>query len=94
MRFGPFNKRWVARHAEYSRITLFAGVQESGPFRRCSHRHEFVAAGEGACRLTDRVEFSLPGAPLTDWLGAWLVKPRLRAMFRLRHQAERRECAG
>lgn len=90
MRFGPLRKRWVARHTEYVPNTLFADVQESGPFRRWFHRHEFAAEGPNACRLTDRVEFSLPGGPLMDWLAGWAVKLALRAMFRARHAATRR----
>jgi ligand-binding SRPBCC domain-containing protein len=90
MCLGPLRKRWVARHTEYVPDTLFADVQESGPFRSWAHRHEFAAEGRNACRLTDRVEFSLPGGRLVDWLAGWAAKLALRAMFRARHAATRR----
>lgn len=93
MRLGPFRRRWVARHTEYVRNRLFADFQESGPFRRWVHRHEFADAGGGACRLTDRIEFSLPGGAAVDWLLGWAVKLALRAMFAERHAATRRHTA-
>lgn len=88
-RFGPLRMRWVARHTEYKKNELFADVQEAGPFRRWVHRHEFAAEGEGRTRLTDAVEFSLPGGALVNFLGAWAAKLALRGMFSARHRATR-----
>lgn len=87
---GPFRKRWVARHTEYERNRLFADVQEEGPFRRWVHHHRFEPLGPNETRLTDDVEFSLPGGALSDFLGAWLARLQLRRMFRYRHEATRR----
>jgi ligand-binding SRPBCC domain-containing protein len=86
-RLGPLRLRWVARHTEYRKNELFADVQERGPFRRWAHRHEFAAEGSGRCRLTDAVEFSLPGGAMVDFVGAWAAKVALRGMFRARHRA-------
>lgn len=93
LRFGPFRRTWVARHTACVPNEFFADVQEQGPFRAWRHRHEFTPAGPGACRLTDRVECSLPLAPLSDWLAGWLVRMQLRRMFAWRHQATAKACA-
>jgi ligand-binding SRPBCC domain-containing protein len=81
---------WIAEHTEYVYQQLFADRQVEGPFRSWYHRHRFAAEGQ-ATRLTDEVEFSLPGAPLTDWLAGWAVKIQLKALFRYRHSVTRIE---
>lgn len=83
--------RWVAEHTEYEYQRLFADRQVEGPFRSWYHRHLF-AAEEGGTRLTDEVEFSLPLAPLSDWVAGWAVKLQLRALFAYRHSVTRLEC--
>jgi ligand-binding SRPBCC domain-containing protein len=88
---GPFRLRWVARHTAYEQNWLFEDIQETGPFRRWRHRHEFNPENGGA-RLTDRVEFSLPLAPLSDWLFAWTVRLLLSRLFRYRHETTRNFC--
>ncbi len=92
LRLGPIRQRWVARHTEYSKNGLFADVQERGPFRTWRHRHEFDALGPELCRLTDRVEFSLPGGRLVDWLLGWLARWQLRRMFEYRHRVTDEAC--
>ncbi|MGJ5820541.1 SRPBCC family protein [Paludibaculum fermentans] len=91
MKLGPFRLRWVARHVEYVRNHLFADIQEQGPFRRWSHRHEFSQEGSAA-RLTDRVEFSLPGGRLADLIGAALARQQLRRLFTYRHAVTKQAC--
>ncbi|MGC4053501.1 MAG: SRPBCC family protein [Paludibaculum sp.] len=91
MRVGPFRLRWVARHTEYLRNRLSADIQERGPFRTWSHRHEFTPEGDSA-RLTDRVEFSLPGGRLADLFGAALARRQLRRLFAYRHLVTKQEC--
>lgn len=83
--------RWVAEHTEYAYQKLFADRQVEGPFRSWYHRHLFTAEGEQT-RLIDDIEFSLPGAPVTDWLAGWAVKIQLRAMFRYRHAVTKLQC--
>jgi ligand-binding SRPBCC domain-containing protein len=87
---GPFKRRWVARHTDYIPNELFVDVQESGPFRRWVHHHRFEAVGAGRTRLTDEIDFSLPGGALMDFLGGWFARIQLRRMFRYRHEATRR----
>lgn len=86
---GPFNQKWCARHTHYEKDRLFVDVQDSGPFRRWIHRHEFEALDAATTRLTDRIEFSLPGGPLVDLFGAWLARIQLRRMFAYRHAVTR-----
>ncbi|QOY86974.1 SRPBCC family protein [Paludibaculum fermentans] len=93
LKLGPFRLRWVARHTEFVRNRLFADIQESGPFRRWSHRHEFAPEG-AAARLTDRVEFSLPGGRLVDFLGAAIARHQLRRLFAYRHAVTKQACEG
>lgn len=94
MRFGPLRRRWLARHIECVPLSHFCDVQEQGPFRAWRHRHGFEAAGAGRCRLVDEVEFSLPLAPWTDWLGGWAAKQALRKMFRQRHARTAAACGA
>jgi len=89
--FGPLRKRWVAEHTEYERNRLFADVQREGPFRHWHHRHEF-APENGGTRLTDRVEFGLPGGPLVDFLGSWVARLQLEKVFNYRHKTTKRIC--
>jgi ligand-binding SRPBCC domain-containing protein len=93
LKLGPFRLRWVARHTEYERNRLFADIQEKGPFRRWRHRHEFAAEGQAA-RLTDRVEFSLPGGRLVDLFGAAIARHELRRLFAYRHAVTKQACEG
>lgn len=87
---GPFKTRWLARHTAYEKDRLFADVQEQGPFRRWIHHHRFERVSPAETRLTDDIDFSLPGGPLIDFLGAWFARLQLRRMFRYRHDATRR----
>lgn len=52
--------RWVALHTVYEKNRLFVDEQISGPFTKWVHRHEFEAV-DGKTRLTDRIEYELPG---------------------------------
>lgn len=94
LRFGPFRHRWLARHTECVPLSHFCDVQERGPFRLWRHRHGFEQAGPGRCRLVDEVEFSLPLAPVSDWLGAPVVKRMLAKMFRERHARTAEACGA
>lgn len=85
---GPFGIEWLAVHTGYERNRYFEDVQEKGPFRLWRHRHKFAEEDEGTL-LTDRIEFSLPLAPVSDWIAAWCVRIHLKLMFAYRHGATR-----
>ena len=91
LRVGPF--RWVARHMAYENNRLFADEQVAGPFTRWLHRHEFEDLG-GKTRLTDRVEWELPGGRVVNWLLGWAVTIGMKRLFVYRHAVTRRFCAS
>ncbi|MBN8730922.1 MAG: SRPBCC family protein [Acidobacteria bacterium] len=91
LRIGPL--RWLARHTHYEPNRLFVDEQIAGPFARWIHRHEFTPAG-AQTRLTDHIDFQLPGGPLVNSLFAWAVKLSLRDMFNHRHRVTRQLTHG
>jgi len=84
--------RWIALHTEYQKDRLFVDEQIEGPFAHWVHRHEFEPDGPGRTRLTDRVEFRLPGGTLVNSLLGWTVSLGLGRMFAHRHRITRRIC--
>ena len=87
---GLFSMRWLALHVDYEKNRLFVDDQIRGPFRRWVHRHQFTVEG-GGTRLTDSVEFALPGGRIADLLLGPFVQIRLNKMFEYRHDVTRRE---
>jgi len=83
--------RWVAVHTEYEKYRLFTDEQKEGPFEYWSHRHQFTEVDD-TTRLTDEIEFALPGGVLAEPLGGWLVSMQLDQLFRYRHEVTQREC--
>jgi ligand-binding SRPBCC domain-containing protein len=82
---------WIALHTAYEKDRLFVDEQIEGPFARWVHQHEFADAG-GKTRLTDRVEYQLPGHPLSSVLFGWIVRQGLNSMFSHRHRVTRQVC--
>lgn len=78
--------QWVAIHTEYDPPHLFADRQESGPFASWYHRHRFLDDGQGGTLLRDEVEYAVPLGVIGRWLGGWLVRRKLEAMFAYRHE--------
>jgi len=89
LRVGPFS--WIALHTEYEKDRLFVDEQIKGPFAKWIHRHEFEDAA-GKTRLTDRIEFQLPGGALINVLFGWVVNLGLRPMFKHRHRVTKQVC--
>jgi ligand-binding SRPBCC domain-containing protein len=85
--------RWLAVHVEYEKYRLFTDKQQEGPFEHWIHRHQF-AAEDGKTRLTDEIEFALPGGSLTESLFGWLVIAQLEQLFSYRHEVTQRECSS
>lgn len=83
--------KWVALHTAYEKDRLFVDEQIEGPFAKWVHRHEFENV-EGKTRLTDRVEYLLPGGPLVNSLLRGITNVGLRRMFRHRHGVTKRMC--
>lgn len=89
LRIGPV--RWVALHTAFEKDRFFEDQQIEGPFALWIHRHEFEAVGDST-RLTDRIDFALPGGVWVNRLLGWAVRVGLGPMFRHRHQITRMFC--
>ena len=85
--------RWVALHTAYEQNRLFEDQQLQGPFARWIHCHEFEAFGIRT-RLTDRIEYELPGGPSVNKLLGWIVDLGLRSQFAYRHRVTKEICEG
>jgi ligand-binding SRPBCC domain-containing protein len=88
---GPLPITWIARHIEFDGPCGFADEQVQGPFQVWTHKHRFEAHPEGTL-LVDAISCALPFAPLSHWLGGWLLGLQLKAMFRHRHAVTRKFC--
>jgi ligand-binding SRPBCC domain-containing protein len=82
--------RWVAVHTVYAPPHLFADIQESGPFAKWEHRHEFLDDGRGGTILRDEVDYALPLGALGQWVAGGLVKRQIERMFAFRHDTTKR----
>jgi ligand-binding SRPBCC domain-containing protein len=84
--------RWIALHGEYRRNRLFVDEQISGPFAKWVHRHEFESIDATHSRLTDRIEYELPGGAWVTAGLSWAVNIGLNRMFNHRHRVTRENC--
>jgi ligand-binding SRPBCC domain-containing protein len=82
---------WTALHTAYQPNRLFVDEQIRGPFQKWIHRHEFEDLGTKT-RLTDRVEYILPGGAIVTAFFGWAVRIALRRAFVYRHRVTRRIC--
>lgn len=89
LKIGPV--AWVALHTACEKNRFFEDRQVRGPFARWVHRHEFERS-EDATRLTDRIEYKLPGGALVNFLLGWAVWLALYQMFRQRHRMTKQLC--
>ena len=89
--FGFIPLRWVAVHIECEHYKIFTDKQQQGPFYHWIHRHQFAEEG-GKTRLTDSIEFALPGGWLVEMLLGWWVIAQLEQLFAYRHQVTQQEC--
>ncbi len=92
-RLGPVRVTIVAEHVEYEPGHVFADRMTGGPFRTWLHRHIVEPTATGS-RLTDDIEYTLPGGRLADFfVGRWVTR-KLDRMFAHRHAVTRRFCLG
>lgn len=83
--------RWLAEHIECQPHKVFVDRQVKGPMQSWIHRHQFSAEPEKT-RLTDSIEYEIPGGWLAEFLLGWWVNSRLQEMFRYRHEVTKKEC--
>ena len=97
---GPLGKRirWVAKILEhhpphavvFGEEARFMDEQESGPFKSWRHEHEFERVDGKTTRILDRVTYRVGLGPV-GWLAdAIVVRAKLKAMFRHRHDQLRK----
>lgn len=82
---GPFLMDYVARHTDYKKDEYFVDVQEKGPFKNYTHRHEFSSLNNGSV-LHDNISYKLYFSPVSDFLGGYFLNKKLEKMFRYRHK--------
>src|SRR4051794_16091917 len=82
---GPVAIRWVARHRDFLPGRRFVDEQVEGPFARWVHAHSFEPEGAASCRVSDRIELTLPAAA-AGRLAVPLVRRRVERMLAYRHQ--------
>jgi len=83
LRRGPASFRWVALHRDFVPGRQFVDEQVEGPFSSWVHLHRFEPDGPSGCRITDRVECTLPlGAAAA---GGW-VRRKVERMLDYRHR--------
>ena len=88
---GFFPIDWVAEHTECNKPYLFIDQQVRGPMEYWVHRHQF-SPENNQTRLTDSIEYIIPGGFLSEFLLGWWVNSRLQEMFRYRHQITQEYC--
>jgi ligand-binding SRPBCC domain-containing protein len=89
---GPVPMTIVAEHVAYERGRLFADRIIKGPFKSWLHQHRFESLPGGGSRLTDDIEYDLPGGWLGRAVGAPIARRRLERMFDHRHRITRELC--
>ena len=93
-RFGPLWQTIVAEHIEYEPGRLFVDRMDEGPFASWVHRHVVTPDGEGACVLSDEIDYELPLGALGRLFGGRFARRELERLFEFRHRVTREACEG
>jgi uncharacterized protein (TIGR01777 family) len=88
---GPTPLTWVAEHHDFIPDRQFRDVQVRGPFARWEHTHRMLPKGPDASTLEDHVDYRLPLAPVSEWLGGGTAQKQLDRMFAYRHRVTRED---
>ena len=78
--------RWRTEITVWDPPHRFIDEQRRGPFRLWRHEHRFEEI-PGGTRMTDLVEYTVPGGPLSHWIERWFVRPDVERIFA--HRGER-----
>ena len=90
---GPFWLRIVAEHVDYEPGRSFTDEMREGPFAEWRHQHLCLPHPEGSM-LRDEIHY-VPKPRFLAWLADPLVvRPKLRKLFRYRHEVTGRELPG
>ena len=85
----PIRFPWEATIENFRWNQGFCDVQGQGPFAYWRHCHTVEPTevnGKPGATITDRVEYSLPLAPIMHRFDALLVRPQIRSIFRYRQK--------
>lgn len=85
IRKGPCKLRWVAMHQNFLENVRFQDIQVSGPFKSWSHIHRFEAVSPQASRLTDMIDYELPGGWLGGKIAGAAIAKDIQRGFTYRH---------
>lgn len=85
LKLGFLSIPWIARHTQYEQYKSFTDEQIKGPMVSWTHYHLFEKDGLNT-RLTDKIEYEIPGGWLTEICLGWWVNSLLHEMFAYRHQ--------
>jgi uncharacterized protein (TIGR01777 family) len=85
VKVGPLWRRWVAHHDGYVEGRRFRDTQVQGPLRRWVHTHLFEPVDDRTCKMTDEIDYEMPGGPLRDVAASIAARLMLEPMFRFRH---------
>ncbi|MDZ7331762.1 MAG: SRPBCC family protein [candidate division KSB1 bacterium] len=77
--------RWRSKITEWNPPLKFTDVQIKGPYRFWKHEHLFIAEGNQT-RMTDRVQYAIPGWIFAPLIHLLLVQPDLEKIFRYRER--------
>lgn len=93
---GPLAIEWLAVHTACEvgdRDRHFIDTQARGPFDSWQHHHQFDAIGPRYTRLTDTIDWVLPGGAIVNRLAIPWLDGELDRLFRHRHAVTQRHCA-
>ncbi|MGB8699026.1 MAG: SRPBCC family protein [Thermosynechococcaceae cyanobacterium] len=88
---GPIPVQWIAIHTQCEPHHYFVDEQLSGPMAFWRHRHQFDAQNNKT-RVTDSIDFALPGGQPIEGVLDWWVQARLSDMFDYRHRTTQAYC--
>ena len=75
---------WITEITEVRDLEFFIDEQRKGPYLLWRHQHHFRDI-EGGTEMTDIVHYRLPLKALGNLTNTWIVKRKLRDIFRFRY---------
>lgn len=79
----PFH--WITEIIAWEPPYRFTDTQLKGPYRRWIHEHRFEEI-EGGTKMTDRVEYAVPGGIFAPMIHQLFVKKDIQKIFSFRQQ--------
>ncbi len=76
---------WITEITVWEPPYRFVDVQRKGPYRRWIHEHKFEAIANGT-RMTDIVEYAVPGGIWAPLINHLFVKRDIQKIFSFRQQ--------